>query len=308
MQSKVMDTIQKQVITFPGGMGDVNSYLITGANGYTIIDTGMKLKEAITRWKAFMETGVKVEKVVLTHTHEDHIGLASWFQEKYSIPIVVSRLGYHEMSRTAELTVEEFNQFITKFGGPEVPEKYKQDPSIYTFTPDVLFEDKEEIMLGDEKYETIWTPGHAYDHFCFYNRESEIMIVGDHILKELSPVIGLWNAVERNPLEEYFTSLERIKEYPVKVALTGHGENIEHFQRRINEIEERHHERLKQVLESIENQPKTAREICQEIYGTTDVIIHLSSFMATLTRLIYLESLGKAERIEQNGIISFQAL
>ncbi|RKQ33880.1 MBL fold metallo-hydrolase [Oceanobacillus halophilus] len=308
MLSKITDNIYKLVVKFPQGMGDVNSYLIKGENGYTVIDTGTNHQNAIDIWQRVIDSGIMVEKVVLTHTHEDHIGLARWFKETIGVPIIVSKFGLSEMEKRRNMPLKQFNQLITKYDGPALPKNYKDDTSIYEFMPDELFDSQQDILIGEDIYQTIWTPGHAYDQYCFYNKKKNIMIVGDHILKDFSPVIGLWNGEETNPLKEYFDSLEKIKQYKPSIALPGHGESIVDLQTRVEEIQERHQFRLEQVIGAIKQEYKTASQISHEIYNTLNVIINLSAFMATVTRLIYLESLGKIERKVVNGKHMFRAI
>ena len=169
----------------------------------------------------------------------------------------------------------------------------------------MTFEHEKTIQLGNDLYEVIWTPGHSYDHYCFYNRGRKIMIAGDHILKQLSPVIGLWEGEEMDVLRYYFDSLEKISKYEVDIALTGHGEPVYQFQNRISEIKRSHDKRLNQVNELIQNERKTAYQMTQEIYGGKIKNKSLSPFMATLTRLIYLEEMGRARRREENGVYYF---
>ncbi|WP_156288731.1 MBL fold metallo-hydrolase [Oceanobacillus salinisoli] len=307
MLSQITDHIHKLVVTFPMGMGDVNSYLIEGKKGYTVIDTGANLKEAMEIWQRFLDSGITLEKVVITHTHEDHVGLAKWFQETIGVPVIIPKLGLTEMEKRRNLTVEQFNQLITKFGGPGLPEHFRDDTSIFDFIPDDTFDNHQEIQLGDDMYETIWTPGHAYDQFCFYNKEKNIMIVGDHILKEVSPVIGLWNGEEQNPLRDYLKSLEIIKEYSPDIALPGHGDSIYHFQDRVVELQDRHEHRLEQAYEAVKYEYKTAKQVTEEIYGTLNIIIELSALMATITRFLYLEDIGKIERKVSDGKVLFRA-
>lgn len=307
MFKKITDDILKFTVKYPSGMGEVNCYLIKGENGYTVIDTGTNEREAKQAWTKAIESGLRIEKVVLTHTHEDHIGSASWLQKEYGIPVIVSQLGYKEMLHRLKMTTEQFNQLITKYGGPELPADFRDDKSIFEFQPDAFFDKDEKIQLGNDYYDAIWTPGHAFDHFCFYNKEKRIMIVGDHILKDVSPVIGLWSGREENPLPKYLDSLESLKEYSVELALPGHGENINYFQDRINDLQNRHKTRLKQVYDSIRNSEKTAIEICREFYEDSNLLMNISTLMAILTRLFYLESYGKVERNVRDGMITFQA-
>lgn len=84
-------------------MGATNCYLLKGEDGYTVIDTGMYSKKAIRLWEEILETGYKIEKVVLTHVHQDHIGLAKWFQQEKGVPIVVANLSYGEIKNIVVL-------------------------------------------------------------------------------------------------------------------------------------------------------------------------------------------------------------
>ncbi|MFJ5768796.1 MBL fold metallo-hydrolase [Psychrobacillus sp. NPDC093180] len=307
MLTEVAEGIHKLVINFPTGMGAVNCYLIEGKNGYTVIDTGTDSKEAKDGWKEVLSSGIIIEKVVLTHTHQDHIGLAKWFQQEVGVPVIVSYLGYVEMKKNrVSHRRDRTNSLIIRHGGVALPNKINEDNSIYDFEPDGFFNNHQHIQLGEELYEAIWTPGHAPDHFCFYNKNKKIMIIGDHVLNSISPVIGLWSGEEGNPLQDYLLSLKVVEKYPADITLPGHGDLIYDLPARIHEMTAKHRHRLQQVLQSVSMEGKTANQICYEVYDTANIILNLSSFMATLTRLLYLESIGKVERLELDGIVSFK--
>ncbi|MFJ8064007.1 MBL fold metallo-hydrolase [Psychrobacillus sp. NPDC096426] len=308
MLTEVTDGIHKLVIKFPKGMGEVNCYLIEGKNGYTVIDTGTDSIESKEGWKKVLSSGILIEKVVLTHTHQDHIGLAKWFQQEVGVPVIVSNLGYEEMRKNRNSHGRDrLNSLIIRHGGQSLPNKINEDPPIYDFEPNGFFENHQHIQLGEELFEAIWTPGHAPDHFCFYNENKKIMIIGDHVLNKINPVIGLWSGEEENPLKDYFLSLTELEKYPADITLPGHGDLIYDLHSRINELTAKHEYRLQQVLQSVTSESKTANQICHEVYGTVNIILNLSSFMATLTRLLYLESIGNVERQELDGVVKFKA-
>ncbi|SER77903.1 MBL fold metallo-hydrolase [Psychrobacillus sp. OK032] len=309
MLTEVADGIHKLIINFPKGMGEVNCYLIEGEKGYTVIDTGTDSIEAKDGWKKVLSSGIVIEKVVLTHTHQDHIGLAKWFQQEVGVPVIVSNLGYEEMRKTrVSHGTDRLNSLIIRHGGRSLPPKMNEDPPIYDFDPDGFFENHQHIQLGEELYEAIWTPGHAPDHFCFYNENKKIMIIGDHVLNGINPVIGLWSGEEGNALKDYFLSLTELEKYPADITLPGHGDLIYNLHARINELTANHEYRLQQVLQSVTSEGKTANQICHEVYGNVNIILNLSSFMATLTRLLYLESIGKVERRKLDEVITFKAI
>lgn len=306
MLEQVAEGIKKLVVRFPGGMGEVNCYLLEGDNGYTVIDTGVYAQEALNIWKQVLATGIKINKVVLTHTHQDHIGLAKWFQQQVGVPVFVSDLGYQEMQYFCTIDANErLIHLVQKHGGPK-PARQVDNSFIYDFEPDGIYRNRQHLQLGNKKYEAIWTPGHAPDHFCFYQPDSQIMLVGDHVLQHVSPVIGLWAGREENPLHDYYQSLKLMAGYPTNIALPGHGETIDRFQGRVNEIRDRHDHRLEQVLKIMETkQYRTAQQVCDEVYGTIAPGLEMSSFMAILTRLIYLESIGKVEQVQQGEEMVF---
>jgi glyoxylase-like metal-dependent hydrolase (beta-lactamase superfamily II) len=310
MLTKVTEDIYQLVVRFPFGMREVNSYLIKGEKGFTVIDTGSYAKESIDIWERTLASGVKVEKVVLTHAHPDHIGLAGWFQERCRVPVFISSLGYKEMQRLRQQKYEKskFNLFFKQHDGPEIPENTLQlEESAYDFEPDGLFEKNHTIQLGNHIYETIWTPGHAPDHICFYNHDQQVLVVGDHVLNNISPIILLPSEDDGNPLKDYFSSLELIKSFPAVLALPGHGDLIYHFKNRVEEITARHHHRLQQTRDAVKNTEKTASQVCQEIYGPLSFNKFFSPFISTITRFIYLESIGKVVRVVKDGKIFYRA-
>lgn len=303
---KITDEIDKIVIRSETDtdLEAVNCYLIKGDQGVTVIDTGDFSELGIETWEKVFESGIEIEKVVLTHTHRDHIGLAKWFQETKGVPVYVARMGYSEMQKYLDPHFnEKFNDLLHKYGFTKGPVVYQEEPPIYDFKPVGFFEKDGTIKLGNDTYEIIWTPGHATDHFCFYQKERKILLAGDHVIQNVAPVIGLWTAEEANVLADYIKSMDTIKKYPVDIALAGHGETIYNLYEQVGNIRGKHLHRMEQLLEIITASWVTAEDVCEAIYGTVKAV---GPFMATLTRMLYLEAEKKLERKEQYGVVYFR--
>ena len=111
------------------------------------------------------------------------------------------------------------------------------------------------------------------------------------------------SAQDLNPLHDYFNSLEKIKNYSIKLALPGHGNTMEGLGNRLEEIKAGHHHRINQILACIQDEEKTAWQICQEVYRKVNFFAPL---MATITRCVYLESIGKIKATIKNDILYYQ--
>lgn len=303
---KVTEDIKLLSLPYSFGMEQVNCFLFRGERGYTVVDTGSDSEEGINTWEYLMAAGITIEKIVLTHFHIDHLGLAKWFQEKHHIPVFISSKGYQEMQRRQDK--DHINYVINLFeqcGCSEFSKMASADfTHAYDFVPDGLFEENQQVQLGNDIYETIWTPGHSADHFCFYQPKQQIMVMGDHVLEKISPVVLIESPYDLNPLQDYFNSMDKIKDYSIQIALPGHGKVMEGLGNRLEEIKSGHIHRMNQIVESVKDEEKTAWQICQETYRKVNFF---SPLMATITRCIYLESIGKIQSNIKNGIIYYQS-
>jgi glyoxylase-like metal-dependent hydrolase (beta-lactamase superfamily II) len=308
--TKISEDIYHLVVRYPFGMFEMNSFLFKGDHGFTVVDTGSEAKESIEIWEKTISSGMKIEKLVLTHAHPDHIGLARWFQENLHVPVFISRLGYKEIQNKRKNEVTNWMlHFLKSHDCPEFqPNMGNSEAAAFEFEPDGLFEDQQNIMLGNENYETIWTPGHSFDHFCFYNQKQQVMLTGDHVLAGFSPIVALWSENDENPIKDNFASLEKLKAYSTRIALPGHGELIYNLNDRIEDMIKSHTMRLHQIIHMIGDKEKTSWQVCQEIYGTLGYPKFFAPLLATIARLVYLEKSGQVKCELQDGKWYFKAL
>jgi len=249
------------------GLGTVHAYLIRGKTGWAIIDTGMHAEGALERWQAAWNTlGIAdsdIERIILTHVHPDHFGLAGWIQDRArragamgEVPVLASA---HELelarvvfgrtwddNRQAQLDL-----FFRQCGLPTECRALVERvmPGIIRAThphPTVVraLAYGETLEIGQRCFRVIHTPGHSDGHIILYDANDGLVIAGDHILPHISPNIGRWPASEPNPLGRYLGSLRELRALDVRIALPGHGRLIEDWPRRIDELLVHHQKRL----------------------------------------------------------------
>lgn len=305
------DQVYQLKVPIPYDMGEVNCYLIKGENGFTIVDTGDHTDEAKILWMKVLE-GISIEKLVLTHSHPDHVGLAGWFQQQFNIPVWMSRKSYEEMLKI-KASIEKgkssnsLSSLLNLHGLPYTPKRDNQynRKASFDFEPNNLFEDHQEIQLGDILFEAIWTPGHSPDHFCFYNSKYQILLVGDHILNNMNPIVMSQKAGD-NPLKDYIQSLNKILNFPSKYILTGHGDSIKNLSSRIENMQIHYQKRWKQAYDSILEEGSNAYQVSQNIYGKElSLDRSISAFIQTITNLVFLESIGRVRMEVYAGKVYF---
>jgi glyoxylase-like metal-dependent hydrolase (beta-lactamase superfamily II) len=167
--------------------------------------------------------------------------------------------------------------------------------------------------IGDYLFECIETPGHTPGHICLYEPSKKIFICGDHILFDITPNITL-STDERNPLEEYLKSLDKVYDLDVELVLPGHRSIFKNQKERIRELKQHHQARLNEVISILGKGKQNAFQIASQMtwdigYKSWDLFPpaqKLFAFGEALAHLKYLEEERKVERqIEGQGLVFF---
>lgn len=298
-------------LALPYGESTVNSYLFEGTNGYTVMDTGVNDELTRREWTQLRESGLVIEKVIITHCHPDHIGLAAWFQQELNIPVICSRQCYEQMQiyhqHLLQADHDTLYAFNRKYDGPDLSEKqfYRYLGSTH-IKPDQLYDNHDQVILGDEQYEAILTPGHAEDHYCFWHPASRILVSSDMMFADTAPVIPYWLGDQVNPLGDYFQSLDIIQSYAAELILPGHGHVIHDLQQRAEDIRNTHQFRMQQILGELGTESKTAGQLSRDLYGNDRGIMQeLLEFYTVLARLMYLQHEGFVQTEKRGDHIYF---
>ncbi len=180
--------------------------------------------------------------------------------------------------------------------------------------PDIQVDGGERISAGKLEWQVIWTPGHSIGHICLYEPRIKAFLSGDHILNPISPSIGLHAQSMGNPLSDYLSSLEGIRDLDVETVLPAHGDEFQGFRERIDELMGHHEERLTEIVDIISQRGElSAYDVSSNMRwrmsNSWDNWAPFQRRMATMEGLAHLELLvsrGKLRRqIADGGLVRY---
>ncbi len=263
-------------LPLPMALDHVNVYALDDGDGWTIIDTGFASKRSRAIWNALLDgplAGKPVHRVVVTHHHPDHVGLAGWFITK-GARLHMPRTGWL-MARMLTLDVQptyppETMEFYRRAGMDAAVLEKRQAERPFNFADCVVplplgyarLAEGGTITMGGRVWDIRMGNGHAPEHATFWSRDDNLVIGGDQLLPSISPNLGVYpTEPEADPVADWLEACERLRPFAAddQLVLGGHKLPFTGLPLRLTQMIDNHHGALARLIEFLA-EPRTAGE------------------------------------------------
>jgi glyoxylase-like metal-dependent hydrolase (beta-lactamase superfamily II) len=265
----------------PFALDHINLWLLEDGAGWTIVDTGYATAHTKELWERIFAEGLgglPVARIIVTHYHPDHIGLAGWLTERWQVPLWITEkewLFARVMSRNAGDFAPLRRDFAHRAGlDPaasglfgEREESYRRGvpsvPASFQRLADAMT-----LEIGGRQWRVVIGEGHAPELACLYCDEIRVLIAGDQVLPKISPNVSVQaHEPDGDPLARYLSSLRKLQEAvpPDAFILPSHNLPFLGLHARLESLAAHHRARCNEVTAACAV-PKTAVELLPVLF------------------------------------------
>jgi len=258
-------------------LNHINVWALEDGPGWTLVDTGMQTPDTVVDWQQAFSgalAGRPVGRVICTHMHPDHVGMAGWLTRHYDCRLWMTRLEYVtcrmlvadtgreapadgvHFYRAAGWDEAALEHYRARFGGfgkavHALPDSYRR------------VVDGEELAIGGRTWQAVVGRGHSPEHLCLHCPEDRLLISGDQVLPRITSNVSVFpTEPDADPLSEWLGSLAAIKERVSDdvLILPSHNEPFRGLHARLDDLIEGHEQRLARLLAELVT-PKRAVDV-----------------------------------------------
>lgn len=293
----------------PFALDHINLWLLDDGHGWTLVDTGYSSNRTRTAWETLFAgalAGKPLTRIIATHFHPDHIGLAGWMMERWPQARFATSLSEWLYGRMLSLERLDLSQARTGHfyhaAGAEpamietlVARANLYSESVWTLPPTFhRLRHGQELVIGADRWQVLMGQGHTPEQVCLYAPERGLFLSGDQVLPRISPNISVWpTEPDAEPLSDFLATLAALRPLAAgdPLVLPSHGQPFHNLAGRIEELITHHHLRLEETWSAC-RVPHTAAEITrlmfnrpldphQTMFALGEAIAHLNHLCAT---------------------------
>jgi glyoxylase-like metal-dependent hydrolase (beta-lactamase superfamily II) len=309
----------------PGSLKHINVWSLVDGEGVALVDTGLDIAPSREAWEALFEgplAGCPVTRVIVTHFHPDHIGLAGWLTGRFGAPLWMTREEWlFARMLTSDIREAPPAEAVTYWRSAGWSEQridaerskgWGRFASVVSPVPVsfVRLRDGDLLDTGGRSWRVVVGSGHCPEHACLVDEAGGVMIAGDQVLPRITSNVSLsLSEPAADPLGDWLASIEKLKALPADLlVLPSHGEPFTGLHARLDSLRDGHLARL-DALHAFLAEPRRAVDCFPVLFGRAidDSILGLATGEA-MAHLRRLEVEARARRSLRDGALWFQAV
>ncbi|MDN3517843.1 MBL fold metallo-hydrolase [Aquisalimonas lutea] len=249
-------------LPLPFALDHVNVYLLDEGDGWAILDTGLDTPECRSIWEAALRSpllrGRPVRRLLVSHHHPDHVGLAGWLARWWDVPMEMTEPEYRVSARYKDDPAERQRKRVrfwaeNGLSGPRAQELVHSMPDyqriVHELPDEVAFIEPEyPLEAGGRTWQVLIGKGHSPYQVSLFHEGDDLLLSADQVLPGISPNIGVWPDGAQNPLEDYLHTIAPFAELGRNpLVLPGHRAPFRGLARRVRELTDHHDQRLRRL-------------------------------------------------------------
>ncbi len=305
--TEVADGILWIRLPLPMALDHVNLFALDDGDGWTLIDTGLSSKRTRAVWERLLAgplSGKPVRRVLVTHHHPDHVGLAGWFLTEHGAELLTTRTAWLfarmlTLDEQERPTTEAMDFYRAAGMDPEMLARRAAErpfnfadivwPLPQGFT---RLSEGDVLTAGGRDWDVRLGNGHAPDHITLWSRNDPLVIGGDQLLPSISPNLGVYPTEPMaDPVSDWLESCERLSGFatPEQLVLPGHKLPYRGLPLRFRQLAENHEGALARLLAHLKEPrrggdcfpPLFKRQIGEAEYGLAlvETVAHLNHLL-----------------------------
>jgi glyoxylase-like metal-dependent hydrolase (beta-lactamase superfamily II) len=332
----VADGLRWVRMGLPFALNHINLWLlrdaVDGTEGWSVVDCGVDLPESRAQWEWIFKHALDdlpIVRVIVTHMHPDHIGLADWLCQRWTTPVHTCRLWMSATDHLAARTLSQQAPMDGRHGmadffashGMTDPEQLNAIRGRANYYPNLVpsvprqyrrLQGGDRVRIGGRDWRCMAGYGHAPEHMALFDSERHLLISGDMVLPRISTNVSVYESEpEGDPLRLFLTSLNAYTHLPDDtVVLPSHGQPFVGLHERLKQLHDHHRDRLAELLQACQAQAMSAADAVPVLFQRK-LDVHQTTFamgeaIAHLNALWHRESLQR-ER-DAAGVWRFRAV
>ncbi|MBU7572599.1 MAG: MBL fold metallo-hydrolase [Hydrogenophaga sp.] len=299
----------------------INAWALRDGEGWTVVDTGMSTEAGLAVWQQLLAPegplqGRPVTRVIATHLHADHVGMAGWLCSKFDCELWMTQGEYQQANlmhaRAAQPMPAQDLAFYERAGWDAQALATVAPMGRYMSPLPACYRrirEGERIRIGEDDWQVLIGNGHSSEHACLYCAPRGLFISGDQVLPLISSNVSVWPLEPAaNPMQDWLASLEKVSQaIPDDVlVLPAHDDPFHGLHERLAQLARKRHRALDQLREALQRRELRVVDTFDAVFGRSSFANAFVQQLATGEAVAYLNYLidrGEAcAREDERGI------